>query len=68
MSDPGGRVRADFCWIGHDEDEDLSGRGEALLGEDGTLAGVFWIFQGGDLAFAGEKMKVQPKKKKVKRR
>ncbi len=44
-----------FCWAGHDECDETTGRGEATIEPDGTLAGTFFVFQSDSYSFKAEK-------------
>ncbi|WP_261570637.1 hypothetical protein [Frankia gtarii] len=46
-----GRPLVEFSWIGDDDGDEVSGRGWAALGEDGTLAGHLYFHQGNDSGF-----------------
>lgn len=46
-----GRARVEFSWDGDDEGDQVSGRGWASLGDDGTLEGHLFIHMGEDSGF-----------------
>jgi hypothetical protein len=46
-----GRAGAEFSWQGYDEGDPVSGRGWAVLGEDGFLRGRVFFHQGDDSGF-----------------
>ncbi|MFP2924400.1 hypothetical protein ACLESO_04120 [Pyxidicoccus sp. 3LG] len=49
-----GRPAVEFSWAGMDELDEVSGRGWAVLEEDGTLSGRLFFHQGDDSAFIAE--------------
>jgi hypothetical protein len=50
-----GRPIVEFAFVGSDEGTELSGRGKAMLLPEGTLAGMFFFFQGDDAMFQAER-------------
>jgi hypothetical protein len=48
-------VAADFTWQGHDEMDETSGDGLALLQEDGSLSVEFSFHNGDDATFKAKK-------------
>lgn len=58
-----GFPRVAFTFEGHDEGDEVHGRGEASIQPDGTMAGRFFIHQGDDHAFVAERMDAKPTKK-----
>ena len=46
-----GHPRVEFSWDGHDEGDQVSGRGWAVVNDDGTLNGHVFIHLGEDSAF-----------------
>jgi hypothetical protein len=46
-----GKHLVEFSWQGKDERDEASGRGWAVLEEDGTMAGRIYFHQGDDSAF-----------------
>jgi hypothetical protein len=49
-----GRPSVEFSWEGMDEMDEASGRGWAVLEEDGSLNGRLFFHQGDDSAFTAE--------------
>ncbi len=50
-SERDGRPFVEFSWDGNDEEAQASGRGWAVLGEDGTLSGHLFFHMGDDSRF-----------------
>lgn len=50
-----GRPHAAFTWAGNDECDEVMGRGEALLVQDGTISGAFYLHEGDAYRFVAEK-------------
>jgi hypothetical protein len=46
-----GRVALEFSWVGHDECDDATGRGWAILRGDGQLEGRVFFHGGDDSGF-----------------
>lgn len=49
-----GRTAVEFSWEGHDEGDQVSGRGWATLVDDAMLEGHLFIHMGDDSAFRAE--------------
>jgi hypothetical protein len=62
-----GRPAIEWSFEGNDEMDPISGRGWAVLQEDGTLAGKFSIHDGDSSGFTGEKDQEATRKKPVRR-
>ena len=68
-----GKPLVEFSWQGKDEMDDASGRGWAVIEDDGNLAGRIYFHQGDDSAFsavrsavqAGTRKRRQPKLRKL---
>jgi len=53
-----GKPCVKFAWIGMDELDEVSGRGEAYVDETGNkMEGTIYLFQGGDYRFRASKEK-----------
>jgi hypothetical protein len=50
-----GSACAEFSWQGFDDNEPASGRGWAAIGTAGRLVGHFYIHNGDDSGFVGER-------------
>jgi len=64
FTEPDGRPRAGFAWIGNEENDDAFGRGYAPITEDGTMTGRILFFQGDEYDSTAEE---KGEKKPVKR-
>lgn len=53
-SERDGRPFVEFSWEGHDEGDQVSGRGWAALADDGSLAGHLFFHLGDDSGFRAE--------------
>lgn len=51
FSERGGKPLVEFSWLGKDEMDDASGRGWAVINDDGMLTGRIYFHQGDDSAF-----------------
>jgi hypothetical protein len=49
-----GRLSVEFSWEGKDEGDEASGRGWAVLQDDGTLRGHIYFHMGDDSSFLAE--------------
>jgi hypothetical protein len=63
-----GKPAVEWSFEGHDDRDPISGRGWAVLQDDGTLAGKFSIHNGDSSAFTAEGDADRPPRKKPKRR
>ena len=50
-----GRPAVEWSWEGNEETDQVSGRGWAVLGEDGHLRGRIFIYDGDDSAFEAKR-------------
>jgi hypothetical protein len=55
-----GRSGVEFTWEGRDEDDPASGRGWAMLEEDGSLRGHLYFHLGDDSGFQAVRADGQP--------
>jgi hypothetical protein len=51
----GDSERVEFTWDGEDEMDPASGRGWAMINEDGQLEGILYFHNGDDSGFTAEK-------------
>ena len=58
-----GQPAIEFSWEGHDEDEQLLGRGWAIVDGD-ELRGMIFIHHGDESAFEAKKVTAKPVRKK----
>jgi hypothetical protein len=56
-----GKPSAEFTWAGFDEGDEVSGRGWAMLAEDGSLRGHLFFHLGDDSGYHAEPMVSEPK-------
>ena len=56
-----GKPLVEFSWQGKDERDDASGRGWAVIEDDGTLEGRIYFHQGDDSAFSAARSEVGPR-------
>jgi len=63
-----GRDCVEFTWEGSDEGDDASGRGWAMLTDDGTLDGRIYFHRGDDSGFHAVRVEPQPTSKRSARR
>jgi hypothetical protein len=63
-----GKSCVEFTWEGSDEGDQVSGRGWAVLAEDGTLDGRIFFHRGDDSGFHAVRDRVQPDAKRSRRR
>ena len=54
LTERDGKPAAEFSWEGHDEDEQVFGRGWAVL-EDDKLSGMIFFHQGDESGFVAER-------------
>lgn len=59
-----GRPAAEWSWEGNAEMDPASGRGWAMLGEDGKLTGRIFIHDADDSAFVATRRRAKPGKRK----
>jgi hypothetical protein len=55
-----GSARIEFTWDGSDEGDQVSGRGWAVLADDGTIDGRIYFHLGDDSGFHGTRLKPRP--------
>jgi hypothetical protein len=56
----GGRGSAEFSWQGDDEGDEVSGRGWAVLADDGSLQGHLYFHLGDDSGFRAVRVGQEP--------
>jgi hypothetical protein len=56
----GGRDSVEFTWQGYDEGDDVSGRGWAVLADDGSLQGHLYFHLGDDSGFRAVRFGEEP--------
>lgn len=59
----GGKPAVEFSWEGHDEDEQVFGRGWAVLDGD-DLTGMIFFHLGDESGFVAKRVKEKPKRKR----
>jgi hypothetical protein len=57
----GGQPSVEFTWAGYDEGDEASGRGWAVLAEDGSLSGHLFFHLGDDSGYRAERQVSEPK-------
>ena len=63
-----GKACVEFTWAGSDEGDQVSGRGWAILTDDGTLDGRIFFHLGDDSGFHAVRADLQPAAKRSRRR
>lgn len=63
-----GKSCVEFTWEGSDEGDQVSGRGWAVLADDGTLDGRIFFHRGDDSGFHAVRDHLQPAAKRSRRR
>ena len=58
-----GKLAVEFSWEGHDEDEQVFGRGWAVLDGD-ELTGMIFFHLGDESGFVAKRVKEKPKRKR----